>query len=105
MTDFKGHSHGEYDDDCPICYLDAEVERLEAVNKRHGENYMTLLAENSDLHEQIAALESKEVCTKPHDDHVIEGCPYCRLEDIMTLTHEYIDSYEHLAFPVPVSLR
>ena len=61
--------------------------------------------ENGDLHEQIAALESKEVCTKPHDDHVIEGCPYCRLEDIMTLTHEYIDSYEHLAFPVPVSLR
>ena len=91
MTDFKGHNHGEYNDDCPICYLDAEVERLSA--------------ENSDLHEQIAALESKEVCTKPHDDHVIDGCPYCRLEDIMTLTHEYIDSYEHLAFPVPVSLR
>ncbi len=61
--------------------------------------------ENNDLHEQIAALESKEVCTKPHDDHVIDGCPYCRLEDIMTLTHEYIDSYEHLAFPLPVSLR
>ena len=34
MTDFKGHNHGEYDDDCPICYLDAEVERLIAKNER-----------------------------------------------------------------------
>ena len=64
-----------------------------------------LFAENKALHEQVAALESKEVCAKPHDDHVIEGCPYCRLEDIMTLANEYIDSYERLAYPLPVSLR
>ena len=30
MTEFKGHHCGEYDDNCPICYLDAEVERLSA---------------------------------------------------------------------------
>jgi len=25
MTEYKGHSHGEYDDECPICYLDREL--------------------------------------------------------------------------------
>ena len=34
MTEYKGHSHGEYDDECPICYLDREVERLLAENSR-----------------------------------------------------------------------
>ena len=35
-----------------------------------------------DLKEQVAALESKEVCNCPHDDDVIEGCPYCRIEEL-----------------------
>jgi len=39
-----------------------------------------LYCENKDLHEQVAALQSKEVCNLPHDDNVLEGCPYCRLE-------------------------
>ena len=34
MTDFKGHHCGEYDDNCPICFLDAEVDRLIAKNQR-----------------------------------------------------------------------
>ena len=29
---------------------------------------------------QVAFLEAKEVCYKPHDDDVIEGCPYCEIE-------------------------
>ena len=33
MTEFKGHNHGEYDDECPICYLDREVERLSSEDK------------------------------------------------------------------------
>ena len=77
------------------------TKELEVRCDKAVEKTESLSAENSDLHEQIAALESKEVCAKPHDDHVIEGCPYCRLEDIMTLTHEYIDSYERLAYPPP----
>ena len=84
---------------------DRYMEGFTAGKKFAELGYERVSAENGDLHEQIAALESKEVCTKPHDDHVIDGCPYCRLEDIMTLTHEYIDSYEHLAFPLPVNLR
>ena len=43
-----------------------------------------LTAENKDLHEQVAALESKEVCNRPHDDNIIEGCPYCRIEDLVS---------------------
>lgn len=39
-----------------------------------------ILYENKILHEQIAALESKEVCNLPHDDGIIEGCVYCKLE-------------------------
>ncbi len=35
MTDFKGHNHfTEYNEDCPICYLDAEIKRLIAKNER-----------------------------------------------------------------------
>lgn len=37
-------------------------------------------AELKAAREQIAALESKEVCNCPHDDSVLEGCPYCRIE-------------------------
>jgi len=39
-----------------------------------------LTAENKDLHAQVAALESKEVCNVAHDDSVIEGCPWCKIE-------------------------
>ena len=42
--------------------------------------HATLIAENRDLHEQVAALQSKEVCNAPHNDDLLEGCPYCRLE-------------------------
>ena len=38
-------------------------------------------AEVRGLKEQVAFLESKEVCTQPHDDDVIEGCPYCKIEE------------------------
>jgi len=41
----------------------------------------TLRAENKDLHEQVAALESKEVCNVAHDDKALEGCPYCKLTE------------------------
>lgn len=39
--------------------------------------------ENKELHEQVAVLQSKEVCTAPHDDSIIDGCPYCRLEALL----------------------
>ena len=47
MTEFKGHNHGEYDDTCPICYLDAEVERLTeqaGVDKSFIEQYQLQVA-------------------------------------------------------------
>ena len=50
--------------------------------------------EVKDLHEQVAALESKEVCTEPHDDSVLDGCPYCRIEGLVQyedLVFRYID--------------
>ncbi len=37
MTDFKGHKCGEYDDECPICYLDRQVERLESYCRDYAE--------------------------------------------------------------------
>ena len=40
------------------------------------------------LREEVAALESKEVCTAPHDDSVIEGCPYCEIERLRRLLTE-----------------
>ncbi|KKK53379.1 hypothetical protein LCGC14_3095370, partial [marine sediment metagenome] len=49
------------------------IEALDTIEK--------LTTENTDLHEQVAALESKEVCTQPHDDDALEGCPYCKIEE------------------------
>ena len=54
------------DNEAPwVEYVRADLMRNEVVN----------------LKEQVAALESKEVCTQPHDDDVIEGCPYCKIEE------------------------
>jgi len=58
-----------------------KVMSLESLNH-------ALESENKELHEQVAALESKEVCTAPHDDltfELLEGCPYCRIEKIFAL--------------------
>jgi predicted nuclease with TOPRIM domain len=39
MKDWRGHKHGEYDDECPICYLDRELDKaedeLEAMQKEN----------------------------------------------------------------------
>ena len=49
MTDFKGHNHGEYNDDCPICYLDAEVERQQVIIDRVALLRLDLEVENKRL--------------------------------------------------------
>lgn len=63
--------------------LDLAIERANKVSGRLKlERALSndALIENKILHEQIAALESKEVCNLPHDDTIIEGCVYCKLE-------------------------
>lgn len=35
-----------------------------------------------DLAEQVAALQSKEVCGAAHDDDLIADCPWCKLEAV-----------------------
>lgn len=63
--------------------MDYGPTRLEAAKEcgcPNVDGYLKMVAENVDLHEQMAVLQSKEVCTKPHDDDVIEGCQYCRIE-------------------------
>jgi hypothetical protein len=39
-----------------------------------------LIDELADTKEQLAAAQSKEVCTVAHDDEVMEFCPYCKIE-------------------------
>jgi hypothetical protein len=29
MKDWRGHKHGEYDDECPICWFDRELDKAE----------------------------------------------------------------------------
>jgi len=36
--------------------------------------------EVADLREQLAAAQSREVCTVAHSDEVMEFCPYCKIE-------------------------
>ncbi len=54
-----------------------------------------LTDENKTLHEEVAALESREVCTMPHADRVIVGCPVCRIEEMERL-------HSHFAFDAGV---
>ena len=39
-----------------------------------------IVAENKDLHERVAFLESREVCTRPHKD--VETCGYCQRDTL-----------------------
>ena len=74
----------------------AEQERIEALEKQvrvERRNYQDIIA---DLNEQVAALESKEVCNAPHEDSVIEGCPYCRLESEDYRVAQWVTKYSKL---------
>ena len=51
------------DPPCPDC----------AEMTKQRDHYM---AEGAKLHEQVAALESREVCTAPHEN--VEECGYCQ---------------------------
>ena len=53
------------------------------VMRGKNEKINALMASNKDLHEQVAFLESREVCTMPHEDIEMYGCPYCHIEKIM----------------------
>ncbi len=71
MTDFKGHSHGEYQDDCPICYLDREVERLSAKVETKELARKAALKTIDSLTARKAALSAenertKEQCAREH---------------------------------------
>ena len=46
---------------------------------------VTLTRENLSLHEQVAALESREVCAAAHDN--VETCGYCQ-RDALLASHE-----------------
>lgn len=61
-------------------YLRSELEKAWKLKVELRDENRMLAESNRALREQIAALESKEVCNCPHDDWVIEGCPYCRIE-------------------------
>ena len=54
---------------------------LVVVTSRKNDKELADKALILDLREQVAALESKEVCTQPHDDDALEGCPYCKIEE------------------------
>ena len=67
---------------CPGC--------ASQILKPEGERSLVV-----DLREQIAALESKEVCTQPHDDDVIEGCPYCKIEALQKQYASLLEDYDN----------
>ena len=78
---------------CKQCW-DEKLTEI-AQRKDAAESYE---AEIVGLHEQVAALESKEVCNAPHDDSVIEGCPYCEIERLQ-------DKYGRLKFELDEEAR
>ena len=64
-----------------------------------------IVAENKDLHERVAFLESREVCTRPHKD--VETCGYCqrdtlaaeneRLRAMLNAADALAETAQHLA--------
>ena len=67
-------------DKATIAELETELKGYEIEKTAWKTKAVSLKAELKAAREQIAALESKEVCNCPHDDSVLEGCPYCRIE-------------------------
>ncbi len=84
MTDFKGHNHGEYDDECPICYLDKAlddvIEERDALSAEGGilkgtirdlqcsaMNYLTYPS-SSIGRESLESAVSASLCIVPLDD-------------------------------------
>lgn len=76
------------------------VERLKLCKNKMKKAINTMEAmhqENKELHEQVAVLQSKEVCIEPHEDSIIDGCPYCRLEALLKrqeLLEKVVDTNE-----------
>lgn len=67
----------------------ARVDELkdEITDQRHMIHALTESGDKErkkvvDLKEQVAELELKEVCAAPHNNSIIDGCPYCRLEEL-----------------------
>lgn len=60
--------------------LAMKVRFLEGACTGMREENDALAARLAEALERAAAAESKEVCAVPHDDEVLEFCPYCKLE-------------------------
>lgn len=60
-------------------------------------DYAALEQENKTLHEQVAFLQSREVCTLPHED--VETCGYCqreRLRDALLKARDTFRDFERV---------
>ena len=75
MSDWHDHGAEEY---CAALEAerDSAVKTMLAIRDQRDK----YSAEVADLREQLAAAQSKEVCTVAHSDEVMEFCPYCKIE-------------------------
>jgi hypothetical protein len=55
-------------------------------------------AEIVELNARLSVAESKEVCTVPHSDEVLEFCPYCKIEKLREAAEIFRDfgEFQHL---------
>lgn len=106
----RDHNYADDGDICPWCEvarLETKLDtlqrqyetELEATGAHAWKKTADLRAENADLHEQVAALQSREVCNSPHEN--VEECGYCqrdrallRLDATRRLLDE-LETWEH----------
>lgn len=105
MSDVKRYIHGSTGmlirDDGEWC----RYENYDALALKYQGVHTTMLAirdqrdkysaEVVDLREQLAAVQSKEVCTVAHSDEVMEFCPYCKIERLRDDLSEIIIELVH----------
>jgi len=74
-------------------YIETELQRIpKSLLNEAADVIDKLEAEVKDLYEQVAFLESKEVCTLPHNDFIIDGCPYCRFERVQIALQAFYEA-------------
>ena len=83
---------------CDCAGLSEQQKAWRAYDHEHRSDEEVLRAENRELREKVAFFESREVCTKAHDD--VDMCGYCQRDFVIGLLREVYDPEHFRSFEV-----
>jgi hypothetical protein len=62
MKDWHGHKHGEYNDECPICYLDRELDKAEEIIDKYDEMLERKDQRIAELEVELSDFQDLQLC-------------------------------------------